>query len=116
MDRSPTLSRLLARAAVVGLAGAALAGCIAVPVGTYQQQPYQGEVVPVPPPAPQYETIGVAPYPGWIWISGYWGWKLNRHVWIGGRWDAPRHGHRWVPPQWHQHGGGWRQAPGRWAR
>jgi hypothetical protein len=116
MDRSRSSSRRLMLAAGSALAAALLAGCVAVPVGYYQQQPYQGDVVPVPPPAPQYEAIGVAPYPGWLWISGYWGWNVNRHVWIGGHWEAPRPGYRWVPPQWQQRGRGWQQAPGRWAR
>jgi hypothetical protein len=114
-------SRRLLGAALLAVAG--LSGCVVAPVGTYRQPyggpyggPYEGDVVPVPPPPPQYEVIGVAPVPGWLWISGYWGWRANRHVWIGGRWEAPRPGYRWTPHQWQQQGRGWREAPGGWSR
>ena len=101
-------------AAAVALGGVLLAGCVAVPV--YGPGPRYGEPVPVAPPPPQAEVVGVAPYPGWIWISGYWGWQANRHVWIGGHWEAPRRGYRWNAPQWRQEGRAWRHAPGYWSR
>ncbi len=91
-----------------------LAGCVVAPVGPYYG--YDGEVVQVPPPAPQAEYYGAPPVVGQVWIGGFWGWRGGRHVWIGGRWDSPRPGHHWVPHAWVRQGSGWRQRPGYWER
>lgn len=90
-----------------------LAGCVVVPPAS---QPYYGQQVMVAPPSPRVEVIGVAPYPGYIWIGGYWGWRGGRHDWVPGRWEAPRHGHRWVPHRWEKSGSHWREQGGRWER
>lgn len=91
-----------------------LSGCVVVPAQpAYQAAPV---VVNVPPPEPQVEYVGVAPYPGYIWISGFWAWQFGRHVWVGGHWSAPRPGYRWVPHAWEREGGGWRLHEGHWAR
>lgn len=107
--------RLLMRRAALGgalsVAALALAGCVLAPVG-----PYPGEVVGEAPPPPRVEIVGVAPYPGWLWIGGYWGWGGARYVWTPGRWEAPRPGYRWQPHQWQPDGRGWRERPGRWER
>lgn len=92
-------------------AGAALTGCVVAPVG-----PYYGEPVVTAPPQPQYEVVPVAPYPGWLWIGGYWTWRVDRHVWVGGQWVPPRPGWRYVPHRWDPGPRGWREAPGRWQR
>lgn len=110
MQPSRSLRALIATGVLA--AGAALSGCVVAPVGPYYGEP----VVAVAPPPPQYEVVPVAPYPGWLWIGGYWNWQLNRHVWIGGHWEAPRPGWRYVPHRWDPVPGGWRQAPGRWER
>lgn len=89
-----------------------LAGCVVVPADPY----YGGGTVAVAPPPPRAEVVGVAPYPGWIWLGGYWNWTGRRHEWVGGHWDAPRHGHRWVPHHWSQHRDGWRFNRGYWHR
>ena len=80
--------------------------------GASYEQP--GVVVDVAPPAPYVEVVPVIPYPGAIWIGGYWGWNGGRHQWVPGRWDRPRPGynyrpHAWVNQggRWHSHGGGW---------
>mgnify|MGYP001404362444 FL=1 len=91
-----------------------LAGCVVAPVGPYYG--YDGEVVQVPPPAPQAEYYGAPPVVGQVWIGGFWGWRGGRHVWIGGHWDSPRPGHHWVPHAWVRQGPGWRQRPGYWER
>ncbi|HEY8050695.1 MAG TPA: hypothetical protein VIE63_16100, partial [Ramlibacter sp.] len=77
--------------ASLSLAGAllALGGCAVYP---YPGDPYYGgggpEVVaPYGPPPLVAETYGVAPYPGALWIGGYWGWQGGRHVWTQGRWE-----------------------------
>lgn len=121
---SPTRLRL---ATVVVLAGASLlSACIVVPSGRryategryVDEGPYAngGEVVMVAPPQPQYEVVGVAPVPGYIWIGGFWNWIGSRHLWIGGRWEAPRQGYGYVPHRWQQDRRGWRSEPGRWER
>lgn len=108
--------RVLLAAAVV-----ALAGCVVAPYQPYPGYGYEAGAVAVEPPPPRYEVVGVAPYPGWFWISGYWTWSSNRHVWVGGRWEAPRPGYRWTPHRWEpisggRGGRGWREVPGRWDR
>ena len=106
-----------------GLAGAllALGGCVMYPAdGYYAGGPYYSAapqvVAPYGPPPVVAETYGVAPFPGALWISGYWGWEGSRHVWTPGRWEHPRPGYRWVPRTWEQHGREWHQRGGRWER
>lgn len=101
-------------------ASALLSACYVVPARPYRggyayDDGYAyGPPVTVAPPAAQVEVVGVAPYPGAIWIGGYWNWVGGRHVWINGRWDSPRPGYRYEPHMWHRDGQGWREAPGRW--
>ena len=71
-----------------------LSACIVVPVGGrhrghdgyYADEGGQGAVVVAAPP-PQVEVIGLAPGPGYIWISGFWNAMGGRQVWIGGHWQ-----------------------------
>ena len=110
------LARIPLRAAVAAAALSALAalsGCVIAPAQPYG---YGGEVVTVAPPAPQVEVYGVAPSPGWIWISGYWRWGGARYAWSPGYWSAPHPGYRWVPHRWVPHANGWRLDGGRWQR
>ena len=93
--------------------GAALAGCVVAPA---QPVYADGGPVMVAPPPPQGEIVGVAPYPGAVWIGGYWGWGGGRHTWVPGRWTAPRPGYGYVPHSWSRSGGSWRQQPGYWRR
>jgi WXXGXW repeat (2 copies) len=109
---TPSWQRALVPAGV--LAAALLSGCVIAPARPYY--PPEDAVVTAPPPPPREEIIGVAPYPGYVWLGGHWGWSGRSHVWIGGRWDAPRRGHYWAPHGWVPRGGGWVQRPGRWER
>lgn len=106
--------------ALLGLSSLALGGCVVSPARVVVQPPHVGfasEVVVVAPPTPVVETIGVAPYPGHVWIGGYWGWSSGRHVWVPGRWEAPpQPGWRWVPHHWERVEGGWRLREGHWDR
>jgi hypothetical protein len=111
------------RRSFLGLATAAgasalLAGCYVVPARPYYyDNGYEyGPVVTVAPPAPEVEVVGVAPYPGAVWIGGYWNWVGGRHVWVRGRWEAGRPGYRYEPHMWRREGNGWREAPGRWVK
>ena len=90
----------------------ALPACVVVP----DQGHYAGGVVMVAPPAPRVEVVGVAPYPGYVWIGGYWNWVGGRHEWVAGRWVAGRPGYHWVGHTWVRAGDGWRMHPGHWER
>ncbi|WP_088287159.1 YXWGXW repeat-containing protein [Ideonella sp. A 288] len=116
---SPTLHRRRATLVLAGGLALALAGCVVAPVGGTPYgggYPAAGEVVDTPPPAPQYELVGVAPVAGHLWLGGYWGWRGGRYHWVPGQWAAPRHGHAWVPHGWGRVGRGWRFNPGYWRR
>jgi hypothetical protein len=90
----------------------ALSACVVAP----DQGHYVGGVVMVAPPAPRVEVAGVAPYAGYVWVSGYWDWVGGRHVWVAGRWVPPKRGHHWVDYAWVRAGDGWRMHPGHWER
>lgn len=94
-----------------------LGGCVVRgTVGVRAPAVYVG-VVPVAPPPPQVEVIGVPPQPGFVWFGGYWNWVGGRHVWVNGHWAEGRPGYRWVPHEWvHDGHGGWRMREGHWAR
>jgi len=117
---SPKHSKWALAAALA--ASAMLSACYVVPArpyhggyqGGYDDGYAYGPPVTVAPPPPQYEVVGVAPYPGAVWIGGYWNWVGGRHLWVRGRWDAPRPGYRYEPHSWQRNGQGWREAPGRW--
>ncbi|MEZ5615945.1 MAG: YXWGXW repeat-containing protein [Rhodocyclaceae bacterium] len=109
--RLPTNIALLAAV----LAAPALAGCV-VTASTPGHVRHGPVVVVAAPPPPRVEVIGVAPYPGYVWIRGYWTWNGHRHHWAPGHWAAPRHGHRYVPHRWEKHNGHWREHPGRWEK
>ena len=92
----PTLARLTLAAGALA-AAAALAGCVVAPVpGTVYSDPYgypstpATVYAPMAPPAPYYEVQPALPYPGAIWINGYWNWSGNRHHWVPGRYERPR--------------------------
>lgn len=93
-------------------AASAVVGCIVEPIGYGAD--YAGPAYG--PPAPEYEAIGVAPFPGYIWARGYWGWEGGRYAWTSGRWIAPRRGYRWAQPRWERGRGGWRFEGGHWRR
>jgi hypothetical protein len=96
------------------LASLALSGCVVAPAAPPAHVHYDRVIVA--PPPPRVEVVGVAPYPGHIWIGGHWGWHGKGHHWVPGRWEAPRHGHRWVPHRWEKHHDHWREHHGRWER
>ncbi|PWB41305.1 MAG: hypothetical protein C3F19_06610 [Rhodocyclales bacterium] len=109
MNTSRSTRIALIAAAVSSLT---LAGCAVAPAsnGYVYYEP-----VMVAPPPPRVEVITVAPYPGYVWIGGYWGWNGRAHHWVPGRWEAPRPGHYWEPHRWEPQGKGWRERPGQWA-
>jgi hypothetical protein len=94
------------------LLAVALTGCVVVP----DQRHYPGGVVMVAPPAPQYEEIGVAPTPGYVYFGGYWRWEGGRHVWTRGHWGPGRPGYHWEGHSWVRYHDGWRLREGHWVR
>ena len=108
-------TRTLALAAVCS---AALSACVVAPVGRPYGYAPAGEVIvtDVAPPAPYYEPVPVAPYPGAVWIGGYWGWRGGRHEWIGGHYERGRPGYTWEPHRWNHRDGRWHLEEGHWAR
>lgn len=104
------------RNAAIGLGlSLALSACVVAPRGYYARGYYGGAIV-VAPPAPRVEYYGPPPYPGEIWIAGYWRWGGRRYRWVPGYWTAPRPGYRWMPRRWVHGPRGWHMAGGRWRR
>jgi hypothetical protein len=102
-------------AVVLGLS-LALGGCVVAPPDYYGGGYYGDGYVAEAPPAPRVEYYGAAPYPGYIWIGGYWHWGAGRYLWTPGHWAAPRPGYNWQPRRWVHEGRGWRMEGGRWDR
>ena len=57
---------------------------------------------------------GLAPGPGYIWISGDWYWSGGRYMWREGHWAPPRAGRTWNAGRWESSGKGWRWRKGHW--
>jgi hypothetical protein len=100
-----------------------LSACIVVPAhrgyrggGDPGYSAPQGVYVDSPPPPAYTEVIPAMPYPGGVWIGGYWGWSGNRHQWVPGYWERPRPGYRYEPNRWEPDGRRWRLRIGGWFR
>ena len=98
-----------------------LTGCVVAPApmvsDPYGYPATTGVYAPMAPPAPYYEVQPALPYPGAIWINGYWNWTSNRHHWVPGRYERPRPGYRWQPHRWDRSPrGGWYLQGGGWVR
>ena len=101
-----------------------LAGCVVAPphyagpvVAEPAVYPAQPVYAPMAPPAVYAEAPPPLPYPGAIWISGYWNWYGGRHVWVPGRYERPRPGYTWHPHRWEPGPrGGWELRGGGWVR
>ena len=107
LHRIGTVTRTLAMAVVL---------CITLTACIVEARPYRGAVIAVAPPAPRVEVYGAPPYPGYIWLGGYWHWTGARHEWVPGHWAAPRAGYRWVDHRWVHGPEGWHFEEGHWAR
>ncbi len=69
----------------------------------------------VAPPPPRHEVIP-GPRHGYVWHSGYWDLRGNRHVWRPGHWERVRRGYYLDQPAWVQNGDRWELRRGRWSR
>jgi hypothetical protein len=93
-------------------AAIALGGCLVHVPGP----PLEGVYAPGPPPEPVVEVIPPIPFPGAVWLGGYWGYGGRGWGWNRGYWERPpRHGAVWAPGYWHHTGPrGWGWRPGHW--
>jgi len=67
------------------------------------------------PPEARYEAIP-APRQGYVWSSGYWNAKNNKHVWQAGHWERDRSGYYMTQPAWTQHDNRWELQRGHWTK
>ncbi|HZO21992.1 MAG TPA: hypothetical protein VFB37_05755 [Steroidobacteraceae bacterium] len=104
----------VAKLVAIFVLGISLGGCIvaAGPPNEY----YVGGPVDVAPPPPRVEEYGAPPYPGYIWLGGYWNWVGGRHEWVSGHWERPHPHERWVSHHWVHQRDGWHLARGHWER
>lgn len=100
------------------VAATVLSGCIVVPAhrGGYYDGGGSTVIIDTPPPPPYAEVQPVMPYPGAVWVGGYWGWQSNRHQWVPGYYERPRPGYRYEPNRWENRGGRWHLRVGGWFR
>ncbi|HEX3370168.1 MAG TPA: hypothetical protein VHS56_11380, partial [Candidatus Cybelea sp.] len=67
------------------------------------------------PPALPYYAAPAAPYPGYQWIPGYWGWGSYGYYWVPGYWTPPPVvGDYWTPGYWGYVNGAYLWSPGYW--
>lgn len=84
---------------------AGVSACVIAPPYAGYGYPSSAEVVvDTPPPPPYPEVVPVIPYPGAIWIGGFWGWSGGHHVWHPGHYEHGRPGYAYRQSGWH-HGG-----------
>lgn len=69
----------------------------------------------VAPPPSRYEVIP-APRHGYVWSSGYWNAKGQKHVWQAGHWERERNGYHFTQPAWTQRDNRWELQRGAWNR
>ena len=69
------------------------------------------------PPPPRREVIVQSPYPGGVWIPGYYVYQsgARNYVWTPGRWQAPpAPQQRWVAPRYVRNGDHYDYYEGKW--
>lgn len=100
-----TISRI---AALVLLASLLTAGAAEARTRIYVQ---------IGPPPLVYETRTVAPYPGLVWLPGYYQWTGIGYAWVPGRWVAAPYRHaRWIAGRWRRSYRGYYWQEGGWRR
>lgn len=52
---------------------------------------------------------------GYVWQSGYWRWRGQRHQWVAGHYARQKRGQRWTDGRWdHREDRGYTWTGGRW--
>jgi hypothetical protein len=102
-NRLPLLRTAAGAAALLGVL-AFTSGCVVAvrpaPVAVAYTEPAEVVVTQEPPP-PVYETVGIAPGPGYLWIGGYYHWNGGGWVWYRGHYARPPHpGAHWIGPRY----------------
>lgn len=83
-------------------------------VATAPPTSYDVDTVSEAPPAPQTDTVVVAPGPGYVWVPGAWEWR-GSWVWVGGYWAlAPYPRAVWIEGYWTRGPYGWHRVLGHW--
>jgi len=74
---------------------------LAAPAAAPAQVSFGLSVTVSPPPLPVY-VQPPCPFPGYIWIPGFWAWDPNfGYYWVPGLWaPAPFYGALWTPGYW----------------
>ncbi|HET6400031.1 MAG TPA: hypothetical protein VFH95_01400 [Candidatus Kapabacteria bacterium] len=95
-----------------------ICGFVAIAAPAFAQVSFN---IRIGPPPPRREVIVAAPFPGAIWVPGYYvfDYAVNQYRWVPGVWQRPpQPGVIWVAPRYIRHGrrygfmaGHW-QAPG----
>ena len=93
---------------LVALCAASLGG-VAVPMTASADV---GVYFNVAPPPARYEAVPEARH-GYVWSSGYWNSKNEKHVWQAGHWERERAGYHFTQPTWTQRNA-WQLERGRW--
>ena len=124
------LTRRIALATVLGLAGSVvLAACVAPPGGQVSYTPAPGpggqiaygeNYAPREPPPMRYETRPLGPPSGRAesahWVDGRWRWDGREFDWVPGHYqDSPRRGATWQAGRWERGRDGWVYVGGRWS-
>ncbi len=87
------------------LAAASMVGC----AGGYAYY------APAAPPPPRFERYGVAPGPGYVWVTGRWAYRGGGYAWAPGYWSRPPRGRRaWEEGRWEHRGNRYYYRDGRW--
>ena len=69
------------------------------------------------PPAPRHEIVVAAPYPGAVWVPGYYQFNVltARYVWVPGHWQTPpAPAQVWIAPRYVKHGNHYDYYAGGW--
>ncbi len=69
----------------------------------------------IAPPPSRHEAIP-APRSGYLWSSGYWNKRGEKHQWQAGHWERERSGYHFTQPAWTQRDNRWELQRGRWSK
>lgn len=107
----------LGRAAFLAVASSfAVAAPLAALPGIASAQTIVAAVTVAPPPLPVYAQPAI-PAPGYIWVPGYWAWRVGGYYWVPGAWVfPPAIGLLWTPGYWAWSNGEYLWHIGYWGR
>jgi hypothetical protein len=86
------------------------------PKGTLVAPPGGAFTVDARPPPIPAETPPAPPFPGAVWMAGFYTWDGHRFMWVKGRYGVGRPGYFWRPARWIRAGDKYRFEPGRFVK